>query len=201
MECLYKASVKFLSSRVAKSRHTTQRNVVKVGGQLDCLNLSTDVVVVHMIVEVGHRGMCAIVCSKDLLGLFDLVWPVNILDYRISVPNLEEKNMSDPPVMMASGASSRGSRNARRTPGLMAILSMTVSGTSRLMGIEKSVPSTSLSVSTTLTEPSYSGQSREAGYHCIPFIIRLVQETFQGTESTVQDEFQVAKLSLNIVAN
>ena len=68
---------------------TTQGNIVKVGGQLDCLDLSTDVVVVYTIVEVGNSRMCTVVRSKDFFGLSDLVWPVNILDYRISVPNLE----------------------------------------------------------------------------------------------------------------
>jgi hypothetical protein len=73
----------------ANCRHTTQGNIVKVGGQLDCLDFSTDVVVVYTIVEVGNSRMCTVVGSKDLLRLFDLVWPVNILDYRISVPKLE----------------------------------------------------------------------------------------------------------------
>lgn len=70
-------------------RHTTQGNIVKVGRQLDCLDLSTDVVLVYTIVEVGNSRMCTVVCSKDFFRLSDLVWPVNILDYRISVPKHE----------------------------------------------------------------------------------------------------------------
>ena len=134
--------------------YTTQGDIVKVGGQLDCLDFSTDIVVVYTIVKVRNSRMCTIVCSKHLLGLFDLVWSVNILDCRVSVPMLSGRNTSGPPVMTARGASSRGSRNASRTPGLMPSLLMSVSETSRLIGIEKSVPSTSLSFSTTLTNCS-----------------------------------------------
>lgn len=67
----------------ANCRHTTQGNIVKVGGQLDCLDLSTDVVVVCTIVEVGNRRVFTVVCSKDFYRFSDLVRLVNILDYRI----------------------------------------------------------------------------------------------------------------------
>jgi len=74
-----------LGSLCANSRRTAQGNIVKVGGQLDCLYFSADVVVVHMIVKVCNSGMGTVVCSKDLFCLIELVWPVNILNYRLSI--------------------------------------------------------------------------------------------------------------------
>jgi hypothetical protein len=56
-----------------------------------------------------------------------------------------------------------------------------------LIGIEKSVPSTSLSLSTTLT--NHSVLFLQPRPICAPLIVGLVQETFQGAEPAVENEF------------
>ena len=94
MGCLCKASAP--SSLNRDRRHTTQGDIVKVGGQLDCLDFSTDIVVVYMIVKVCNSRVCTIICSKHLLRLFDLVWSVNIFDYRVSVSMVEWKKHVGP---------------------------------------------------------------------------------------------------------
>ena len=59
---------------------TSESDVVKVSGELDCLYFSADVEFFHSLVEVSDCRMGEIICSEDINSLFDLVKDIDVLD-------------------------------------------------------------------------------------------------------------------------
>ena len=97
--------------------------------------------------------------------------------------------------MIESGSSSRGSRRTILDPGLIESWSMSSCETSNVMGMGKRVPSASRSEETTLEwRLDYMCIEYNPGF--VLFVISLVHETFQRTETSISNEFEITELSL-----
>ena len=59
---------------------TSESDVVKVIGELDCLYFSANVELFHSLVEVSDCRVGEIICSEDINSLFDLVKGINVLN-------------------------------------------------------------------------------------------------------------------------
>lgn len=59
---------------------TSEGDIVKVLGGLDGLDVSTNVKLLHAVVEVGSGRVGNVICAKDLLGLEGLVGLVDVGD-------------------------------------------------------------------------------------------------------------------------
>ena len=71
---------------------TAESDVVEVSRGLDGLNLSTDIVLLNFVAEVGNGGMRWVVSAEDLDGLLHLVWTIDIVDCKSEAMKFESFN-------------------------------------------------------------------------------------------------------------
>lgn len=129
-----------------------------MSGQVDGLDLATDVVVVGRVEQVVNGGVEVVGGSKDGLSLVGPVWLVDILDCTGGAERMNKRNPNKsvpsnkdyPPVRIARGTSSRKSRRAILTPALRPPSLTVFSVTSRQIGMAQTSPLVKRTFSSTL---------------------------------------------------
>jgi hypothetical protein len=142
-----------VSGRSASSGPTSESDIIEMYRGLDHLNFATNIIFFDTLAKINDGRVCWVISTKHFDGFIDLVGFVDIVHYLNVGTRPMIKLDRDIPVRIARASSSRGSRNAKRAPGAMESLSMSSFETSRVMGMEKSVPSARRMLLTTLKEP------------------------------------------------
>lgn len=125
-------------------------------GRVDRFDIASDVQLVGLFVKVGNGRVRAVIGTEDRLGLLGLVEAIDVGD---CIRGLSQQRATkyEPLarllVRMARGDSSRKSRRVTLLPALRPSSAIRAWETSRVIGMEKRVPSARRRVSRTLHFP------------------------------------------------
>lgn len=187
---------------------TSERDVVVVLGGLDRLDVSTNVELLDLVVEVGGGGVSNIIGTQDLLGLERLVGLVDVGDWALAGIHRYRKvsrTGNDGEGSLVSGVS-ESDLDARGEAESVNVLLRDIEGDghgeqgalslSVDLGQSKGV---SNAADQYISHAKRMGNGGDSVDH-IRGVVLLVHETFERRETTVHDELQVTELSLETVS-
>lgn len=159
---------------------TSVGNIVEMGGWLDRLQLATDVIVLHLVAQVGHSRVSGVVGTEDVDRLLNLVGLVDVLDYRVCMSVNPSKTLME---MLLTGDDGKGLIVTWVTKSDTGTRRDLLRGNVLLGHIEGDGHPKHGTISETESVDNTG-------------VVCLVHEALEGGEASIDDELEIAELTL-----